>query len=82
MVNNVAAAMEGPNGIMWSSPTSLAIKRITLIIPPKTKLKNKANKESSIPKNDPRIKPSLISPKPRASFLKINVLSLINIYEE
>ena len=73
IVNRVAAAIEGPNGIIWSSLTSLAIKSKMLIIPPKMKLKNKANKESSMPRKDPRIKPSLISPKPRASFLKINV---------
>ena len=46
IVNKVAAAIEGPNGIMWSSLTSLAIKSMMLIIPPKMKLKNKAIKKA------------------------------------
>ena len=73
IASNVPAAIFGPNGIIRSSPTSFAIKRMMLMIAAKIKLRNSDNSESSKPRNEPRIKPSFTSPKPRASFLNAHV---------
>ena len=40
IANKVPAAMFGPNGIIRSMPTSIASKRMMLIIAAKIKLKN------------------------------------------
>ena len=47
IASNVPAAIFGPNGIIRSSPTSFASKRMMLMIAAKIKLKNSDNSESS-----------------------------------
>ena len=45
IASNVPAAIFGPNGIIRSSPTSFAIKRMMLMIAAKIKLRNSDNRE-------------------------------------